>query len=643
MPSPLFCASTSYAEQGLSLQTIPHVKHETVSNAGPISSGTGTKDRSSYPTFRFPLVPGPVTESSGRDSGLRSGRLPDPISSAQSSQSQDAGNGPDQIKPTTRILSPHSMNGTPRSSGEFCSMSNNSTETLASEYIPREHSRLDHRPARSRQASYLGPPKLSKPELVMMGYGQITGSFTLDGSLVNQAPFEEVKRKGIVGDQGGGGVVRNKILRRETGLLGSIGWGNIGGFLSGNELSSIKETADSASARAIPILSTPQSILFADVRLRPGESKSYNYSHHLPSGIPPSHKGRAMKISYNLVVGTQRASSITHQHQIQRADIPFRVLPSVNSKILPSLGVQGSNAMIGQGEILGHDLMSPHTILQNVASISSVDNARKARISPGHSLPPKDSNSSPTNFLSYVERILDTPRPESGPGLLSPTEIDSLSYTPMNEEPSTMRELIDIAILKSNAATPPNRSANRFEIRRSGERVAVILLARPAYRLGEAVPVAIDFHESEISCYSLHATLETSETINPAIALRSTASIQRVTRRIHASQFESTIAARKVLFNPTIPTASTPEFITSGINHEWKLRFEFVTSLLGDAEEPEEGIDVLMEEVARDERGSVHAAVQGLPCETFDVTVPLRVYGATARSDEMTEAGDFSI
>ncbi len=340
MPSPLFRASTSYAGQRPSLQTIPHPNHQMVLGVGQTSPAIGTRDRSSYPNFRFPHVPAPISEVLGRVSRSPNERSSDPIRRALSPRSQDISNGLDQTKPATRIISPSSINGTPRSSGEFYSMSNNSTETLASEYLPQENSRLVHRPAHSRQASYLAPAKASKPEVLMMGYGQITGSFTLDGSLVNQGPFEEVKRKGIVGGQGGGGVVRNSSTKRESGLLGSIGWGNIGGslsgFLGGTELSSIKETNDSAGARSIPILSTPQSILFVDLRLGPGESKSYKYSHPLPKGIPPSYKGRAMKISYNLIVGTQRASNVTQQHQIQRADIPFRVLSSVNSKLLAS-------------------------------------------------------------------------------------------------------------------------------------------------------------------------------------------------------------------------------------------------------------------------------------------------------------------
>ena len=341
MPSPLFRASTSNAEQRLSLQNLPQSKHQTISGVGLASPVTETGDRSSYPNSRFPHVPTPVIEVSGRVPRSLNERSLDPIR-ALSPRSQDVSNGLDHIKPATRILSPSSINGTPRSSGEFYSMSNNSTETLASDYIPQQNSRLVHKPAHSRQASYLAPAKASKPEVLMMGYGQITGSFTLDGSLVNQGPFEEVKRKGIVGGQGGGGVVRNTSVKRESGLLGSIGWGNIGGslggLLGGIELSSIKETNGSAGGRSIPILSTPQSILFVDLRLGPGESKSYNYSHPLPRGIPPSYKGRAIKISYNLIVGTQRASDLTQQHQVQHADIPFRILPSVNSKSPPSLG-----------------------------------------------------------------------------------------------------------------------------------------------------------------------------------------------------------------------------------------------------------------------------------------------------------------
>lgn len=335
VPSHLLRASSSLAEH--------EFIHSVPSSVKPHSGGsTGTtkpKFQRKAPeplssSFRFPQTATCVAEVSRYDS---SGSLTRSISPRPS----DSINLLEPLNPISSIISPASMNGTPRSSVEIYTTSNNSTETLASEYVAPDQIDQSRNGSYGRQLSLLGPTKNDQAaETLMMGYGQITGSFTLDGSLVNQAPFEEVKRKGVIGGQGGGGVVRTDTGRREGGLFGSIGWGSIGGslggLLGGNELSSIKETKDTASMRSIPILSTPQSVLFVNLRLGPGESRTYTYSHPLPSGIPPTHKGRAMKISYNLTIGTQRAVKTTDNHHIRTVEVPFRVLSGVNGKIFPT-------------------------------------------------------------------------------------------------------------------------------------------------------------------------------------------------------------------------------------------------------------------------------------------------------------------
>lgn len=241
------------------------------------------------------------------------------------------------LSPVARIISASSMEGTPRSSGEFYSMSNNSSETLASEYAAQSSARLLPRALHQRQASHLAPPKRQlRPESLMMGYAQIMGSFTLDGSLINQAPFEEVKRKGVVGGQGSGGVVGVERPKRESGLFGALGWGNIGeslgGLLGPSEPSSIREMRSTASSKTVPLLTTPQSILFVDLKLAPGESRSYTYSFTMPRGLPPSHKGRSIKVNYHLTIGTQRAGS-TKEQQVKHVDVPFRVFGSVNGTL----------------------------------------------------------------------------------------------------------------------------------------------------------------------------------------------------------------------------------------------------------------------------------------------------------------------
>jgi RAB6A-GEF complex partner protein 2 len=226
-------------------------------------------------------------------------------------------------------------------------MSNHSDETLASEYPtqpvrPVRNSRYRH------SLKLANVEEQAEPEVLMMGYAQVMGAFIVDGSLVNQAPFEEVKRKGVVGGQGGGGVVgveTNK--KREPGLLGAFGWSNIGesfgGLLGGGELSSIKEMRTIANSKDIPLISTPQSILFVDVRLAPGESRRYSYKFTLPRGLPPSHRGRAIKVSYHITIGVQRPGSSGEQ-RIKAVDVPFRVFGTVNGTISNSCDLANLNS-----------------------------------------------------------------------------------------------------------------------------------------------------------------------------------------------------------------------------------------------------------------------------------------------------------
>ncbi|KAL8764884.1 MAG: hypothetical protein Q9209_007832 [Squamulea sp. 1 TL-2023] len=233
------------------------------------------------------------------------------------------------------IISPTSINGTPRTSAERNSFSSNSSDTMASEYMMQEHGRFLHHPATARQQSSLTRTKASQlPETLMMGYGNIVGSFNLDASLVDTRCFDEVKRKAVVGNQGGGGVVRTKSTKPQSGLLGSLGWNAIGGSLEGllgtREMSSIKETTNTSTAKWMPILSTPQSLLFVDLRLEPGQSQSYSYSFRLPAGLPPSHRGKAVRFSYNIVIGVQKAAPSRQKHIVRQVDFPFRVFPSVN-------------------------------------------------------------------------------------------------------------------------------------------------------------------------------------------------------------------------------------------------------------------------------------------------------------------------
>lgn len=454
----------------------------------------------------------------------------------------------------------------------------------------------------------------------------------MDGSLISLGPFEQVKKKAAVGGRGGG-VIGLEPSKRETGLLRGFGWGNIsntiGDLWGGGELSTIKEIRGVANSRSVPLLSTPQSILFVDLQLAPGESRAFEYSFKLPRGLPPTHKGKAVKFSYSLVIGTQRAGGVKEQ-QVRSVEVPFRVLGGVN----------------GHGEILGHDLMNPYVVLRDEAKVKSLGKGSKE-------VEQRASGDLPTtghDFLAYVDELVARRRGAGGGILLSPTEapteMSDAKRSPALEEATSAKDAIHLAIMRSNQAVEGQQSANRFEIARNGQRVGVVMLTRPAYRLGEVVTMAVDFTDADIPCYAVHATLETSEKVDAALAVRSESSIHRVTRKVYAASSEAALYSRRVVFSPTIPITATPEFVTSSISLEWKIKVEFVvpyqgseTSGSGEPQVPHP----LLEQISQDEKGGlVLVAVESVACESFDVSVPLRVYGAVGSGLERLERDEVS-
>lgn len=513
----------------------------------------------------------------------------------------------------------------------------------------------------------------------MMGYAQTMGSFILDASLVNQNPFDQVKRKAVLGGHGGGGVVGvEPRSKRESGFFASIGWGSVGeslgDLLGGGEMSSIKEMRNVASTKTIPLLSTPQSILFVNLRLAPGESKSFTYRFQLPRGLPPSHKGRAIKVNYHLKIAVQRSGSLGAQQNVSHIEIPFRVLGSVNSMSLsfPGPGRVSLTLCLDRGESLGHDLMSPYILLHDRAQTAAVPTPERMSVIlpdfPSMQVSKKAANSSPPaldDFLGYADRLMSNV--SAGAQLSSPMEERPRRRSSSEDtSPNNVKEAVDLAILRSNLtldSDQPSQSTNRFTIARAGQTVAVLSIVRPAYRLGETVSGVVDFtappavngSKSLLAVYSMNITLETVERIDPSLALRSVSSIQRATRKTYAHASESVLFARKTYFRLEIPTTATPTFETTGVHLSWRLRVEFVTARTskvqqtmaarglgisatddddaGSDEQLHEGTsspdltEELLEEVSRDERGLVLIAKERLMAETFEVAVPIRVFG----------------
>ncbi|KAL5005057.1 hypothetical protein ScPMuIL_018513 [Solemya velum] len=77
----------------------------------------------------------------------------------------------------------------------------------------------------------------------------------------------------------------------------------------------------SKGERGFTVLATKPKILFCDLRLEPGDSKTYMFEDVIPSDAPPSFRGQAVKYSYKITIGTQH-----FKHPTKLLRIPFRVL-----------------------------------------------------------------------------------------------------------------------------------------------------------------------------------------------------------------------------------------------------------------------------------------------------------------------------
>ncbi|KIV83396.1 hypothetical protein PV11_05427 [Exophiala sideris] len=543
--------------------------------------------------------------------------FPPPLRRDRSSEMSkaEASSGQRLQESANRVTSMSNQEASERSSADFYSLSNHSQETIMSE---QQSVMSDHRPTASfalplplpRRPTALRAPQKPQAISLLMGYVQFNATFILDASLIDQSQFEEVKSKGFLGGQAGGGVVGVKKPRPNSGFLGSFNLSNISGSLNnligGDDMSSVKEMNAVTTSRAIPLLSSPQSLLFVDMHLEPGEEQSYSYVYPLPAGLPSSHRGKAIKISYNLTVGVQGLPGGRDVHAVRQVNVPVRVFSGVNY----------------DGEIFGHDLMQPHVILQDLARTKPIFSPE---INDVPQTPVARSDEKLTGeFLQFVDKLLNRDRRRQSS---SGTMMESL-LNKQDMQGHRALEAIDRAILYSNQTVDSESSPNRFEVTRNGLRVAVIVIDRPLHRLGETITAVIDFSEGEVPCASLRSTLETSEKVSPSLAVRSTATVNRVTRRVYAAHSETILFAKRATFAPSIPATATPTFVTSSVNLDWSLRFEFGTIKPMETEEGESKLDTdLLEEVTKDERGAINVAVENVECETFEAVIPITVYG----------------
>ncbi|OLL24204.1 RAB6A-GEF complex partner protein 2 [Neolecta irregularis DAH-3] len=611
--------SPSYHTNGIAPLTQPPTPRHAHSNSGLNSFR--------FPAHRTPSPNGPHTESP----------FPLPQSATVSNTSQSPINttrpiendkpSENRILHTTKPDPPDQE--TPRSSVEFYALTNTTNETLISTYTTNFTSRksfyqrfpsLSNGSLSRRQS--IGFLSLSSrprgPEMLMMGYVRLEGSFVVDEALVQTRPFDEIKKQAVIGNQTGGGVIGVEMFRERpaAGLLNGFS-----GWFGGSKLSTLDEMQDRAHTKEVPVLSTPPTILFVDLRLAPGESRTFTFNTVLPMEIPSSHRGKALKITYNLNIASQRVRSDSQTPTLVK--IPIKIYSRVDA----------------QGRIFTYNLRKPVVRQRDDSKIIDIDTTDQTiwkrpdgliKIVPQTSKRvERVSDADQEDFLQYVGELLSN-QPSSPRRTRRNLSFSNAQTMGKANKTLLCSDAIEHAIRGGYSG------GGSFDIGKMGKRIAILMINRPAYTLGQTIVGIIDFSKSLLKNMRVKITLESSESVSQELAVRSEASVYRATRKVHVEHIAGTTNTERETFSFGIPLNASPTMSTSGVSHSWHLCLEFVTANEIKPGEDDEnsgsihGSDIseraFLTQSLHDNRGRIFVPVVSLDSSSFDCKIPIQIF-----------------
>ncbi|KAG5684509.1 hypothetical protein PVAND_013738 [Polypedilum vanderplanki] len=121
----------------------------------------------------------------------------------------------------------------------------------------------------------------------------------------------------------------HKISQSNVDAMEHLAWASvqINGYCKTQQVKNIQNIQQTLPKTSLnihenSILSTEPKILFCDLRLANGESRTYYYREQIPPNSPPTFKGIDIKYYYKVTVATQRVGS-----RVQLLQVPIRVLP----------------------------------------------------------------------------------------------------------------------------------------------------------------------------------------------------------------------------------------------------------------------------------------------------------------------------
>ncbi|KAJ7730664.1 Rgp1-domain-containing protein [Mycena maculata] len=355
----------------------------------------------------------------------------------------------------------------------------------------------------------------------------------------------------------------------------------------------------------LPTLDVPPEMLAVDLRLGPGESRSYTYTLPLPPSLPPTFKGRTLRFSYELSVGVCRASPSafpSHSNSFNSSStagkggggsvsrlmkVPIRVYNHVAVErparaydlrwpVLPSSAPPSASASSSAKREWGKEERPRARVEEVVAPSSST--TLVLREGKGQAGKEAEREDGVKELGRYAARLLAATSGAVGLGEGEGEEGEGRDAGKGGL--SGCREAVEVLTR--------NLKKVSYDITKDGVTVAVLTLPKSAFRLGETVHgvVEVNWRAGRGRVVQLTALLEAHESLPPALAAQPrTPATARYLRRVHAEHHARfVLGTLRLGFALDIPSDGSPAFgvVASGTDGteggevagglEWRVR-----------------------------------------------------------------------
>ncbi|KAJ2763901.1 Golgi membrane exchange factor (Ric1p-Rgp1p) subunit, partial [Coemansia nantahalensis] len=341
----------------------------------------------------------------------------------------------------------------------------------------------------------------------------------------------------------------------------------MGGGLSGRTPTSPRGSPASRTQRSLPLLVSSPAVLFSELTLSPGESQTFSIRMQLPKSLPPSFRGRAASISYDLVVVAKRDMLDVNTHV---ARIPFRVMAHVDG---------GSES--GVHAFTGPARMPPGSMQLTFQEAAPVSTPRTASPSPAAA----DDDSA-------AGAAADTDSPD-GPASAATTELmyeqllgsdflrralQAAGHSPAAAAPTLAPQQVraEDEAKQGVISICRRRAPVEFSLSQGGRAVASVWLPKRAYQLGDLIMGKVRLRPEAASVYQVSVWLESVEVVQEHLASYSADRTAELTRKIHAEHHEFCRGTRTLGFAlASLPTAAV-SFASDVVSNIWQLRIELI-------------------------------------------------------------------